>query len=275
MSQIRKLQGGGTPDEEKKKKDAAAANNTTSTTSAADTSQGTTAKATDKTAGTTTTAAQTKPAVTKTAQQATAKPTGGNFYMNGRTLNKEQALQELARVYQGVDMSTRGMGSVAYQALMAGDDVYYNPYDNTIRTMHGNTDTTRNYTNTKASISNSRFFNRWGATFNNEAHRFKESGRYLGNINMNVKAPEEPATPGIELARGAGNIYGHKDEDGKYVYDANDAWGANNLDYIKNIWDWMNDNEPDLDKRYAYTKWKGHDEDRARLRDLTNNLGAD
>ena len=181
---------------------------------------------------------------------------GGKFRMNGREISGQRALDNLAAAYAGSDPSERGMWNVAQRAIQDGYTAQYNNGDNSIQVfdLDGN-DVTSKYTDTKASTTDKgikRFFDSIGE---NEAHRFKKSGRYMSLVDMNDTGAAEPTPDKLKLNRGSGWWEYTKDKDGNNVY----INGVNNeakMNILHGIRTYFDDANPEtLADRYDLTGW--------------------
>jgi len=158
--------------------------------------------------------------------------TGGKFRMNGRELSGQTAIDRLAAVYSGLPLEEREMFTVAQNAVKNGDTAEYDPTNNTITVTdsEGNNVTSK-YTDTTASVKDSKFKRNWGATFNTRTHRFKKSGEAMALVDMtdpNEVKKEEPSK--TALRRGSGWFDYDTDEQGNSVYREN---GPGNIDRMK------------------------------------------
>ena len=157
--------------------------------------------------------------------------TGGKFRMNGRELSGQTAIDRLAAVYSGLPLEEREMFTVAQNAVKNGDTAEYDPTNNTITVTdsEGNNVTSK-YTDTTASVKDSKFKRNWGATFNTRTHRFKKSGEAMALVDMtdpNEVKKEEPSK--TALRRGYGWFY-DTDEHGNSIYREN---SPSNIDRMK------------------------------------------
>ena len=158
--------------------------------------------------------------------------TGGKFRMNGRELSGQTAIDRLAAVYSGLPLEEREMFTVAQNAVKNGDTAEYDPTNNTITVTdsEGNNVTSK-YTDTTASVKDSKFKRNWGATFNTRTHRFKKSGEAMALVDMtdpNEAKKEEPSK--TALRRGSGWFDYDTDDQGNSVYREN---GPGNIDRMK------------------------------------------
>ena len=158
--------------------------------------------------------------------------TGGKFRMNGRELSGQTAIDRLAAVYSGLPLEEREMFTVAQNAVKNGDTAEYDPTNNTITVTdsEGNNVTSK-YTDTTASVKDSKFKRNWGATFNTRTHRFKKSGEAMALVDMtDPNEVKQEETPKTALRRGSGWFDYDTDEQGNSVYREK---GPGNIDRMK------------------------------------------
>lgn len=110
---------------------------------------------------------------------------GGIFKKNGKQLTGQQAIDRILEVSAGAPTDTREALTVAAKAVQDGNVVDYDQISNsfTIYDKSGN-DITKNYTNVNADTGDTGIKKVWDATWNNRPHRFKESMKYLAQVNV-------------------------------------------------------------------------------------------
>lgn len=183
--------------------------------------------------------------------------TGGKFRMNGRELSGQTAIDRLAAVYSGLPLEEREMFTVAQNAVKNGDTAEYDPTNNTITVTdsEGNNVTSK-YTDTTASVKDSKFKRNWGATFNTRTHRFKKSGEAMALVDMtdpDEKPKEDPSL--TDLQRGSGWWDYDTDSNGKTTI-RNGVGNADRFARLKAIGNYMDERtvSPDSVKSKYTTK---------------------